>query len=195
MTDHNEEYINYLKGCVADYLKTLEGIFGPPDSGFEFGEIGYSHGGPETHFPDQFHSRGGCRVNIHISTGAWERRCRGQGAWQVAHECVHLLDPGKHGTTNVLEEGLATWFQNTPCYHGRIVQNYIAIANNTQRYHEAQDLVFRYGNPLREAIKKLRSQGRRIRDIDALALGRVLPGSCAEDRERLCSLFDNEGSR
>jgi len=31
--------------------------------------------------------------------------------WQLAHECVHLIDPHKD-PTNFLEEGLATWYQN-----------------------------------------------------------------------------------
>ena len=41
--------------------------------------------------------------------------------WQLAHQCVHLIDPWNIETenrpTNYLEEGLATWYQST------IIQN------------------------------------------------------------------------
>ena len=44
--------------------------------------------------------------------------------WELAHESVHLLDPWnpsckKEGcSTNCLEEGLATWFQNRAVQDG-----------------------------------------------------------------------------
>jgi hypothetical protein len=45
----------------------------------------------------------------------WQHNPDDQGRlarWQLAHECVHLIDPHFPAPTNVLEEGLATWFQN-----------------------------------------------------------------------------------
>ncbi len=135
-------------------------------------------------------------MNIRISTDAGKRQCYDQGAWQVAHECVHLLNPGPRDTTNILEEGLATWFQNTPCYHDQNVQNYIPRAENSisQNYREAQELVCRYGESLRKAVKTLRIEGVRIREIAAKKLGRVLPSSSIADITRLCALFDYQST-
>ncbi len=137
-----DSYVRDLKAHVTRYLSILESILGPRDPRFVFGTIRKSDGRPCTHFPEDFHLRGGCRVDILITDWPWEHYSLDQGPWQIAHECVHLLDPGKMGAANVLEEGLATWFQNEPSYHDGRVRRYIA-GNEKQlpAYLEAQELV------------------------------------------------------
>ena len=187
-----EKYIVYLEKCRQKYLETLEDIFGPRDSRFEFGKLGHSHDGPRTYFPYLFHYEGNCRIDIYVSTYPWNNYCRDQGAWQIAHECVHLLDPCKCETVNVLEEGLATWFQNNPEYHSEEVQIYADKQNYSeaeQNYSEAERLVRKYGKPLRDAVKTLRFEGLRISEIDAISLCRAAPTLTTEDGNRLCSLF------
>ncbi len=195
MNRSQEELISYFENRVKVYLATLEKIFGPRDSRFEFGGVWYSDDDPHIWFPHGFHFRGGCQVDISISKEAWEKPPHDQGAWQLAHECVHLLDPVSCEKANVLEEGLATWFQCDRHYHDEIVQNYISTIKDAdlKEYREAKDLVCKYGSSLRKAVKTLRLKGKRISDIDTHDLGRVYPDSSARDRERLCSLFDNKG--
>ena len=70
---------------------------------------------------------------------------------------VHLLDPGEKGTANVLEEGLATWFQDEPAYHDEEVRRY--IANNEKHppaYLEAEELVGWIFSPPRKFLESCR---------------------------------------
>ena len=47
---------------------------------------------PRTHFP-HYHTNVFV-VTIHVGKCPWEHGCFDQGTGQLAHECVHLLDPG-----------------------------------------------------------------------------------------------------
>ncbi len=71
--------------------------------------------------------------------------------WQLAHECVHLIDPwnieAEGRPTNYLEEGLAAWYQTT------IIQD---IPMNPP-YDEAKSLVEPYMPDLASVIKHLRT--------------------------------------
>lgn len=81
--------------------------------------------------------------------------------WQLAHECVHLIDPwnieAQGRPTNYLEEGIAAWYQNT------IIQN-IPL---DPPYEEAKSLVEPYMPELATTIKHIRTKHNlRISDID-----------------------------
>ena len=156
--------------------------------------IGRAKNSPQPYFPNTFHLNGGCVVDIHLSSEAWRERDYFRGGWQVAHESVHLLDPGER-TTNVLEEGLATWFQCNPKYHNNIVREYIAIhgANSllkdSRNYMEARKLVCSIMPLLLDSIKQIRAFGIRIRDITPERLARSLPNAHRQTLETLCSKF------
>ena len=66
---------------------------------------------PSISYPQDNYIAEGCRVQILVSCEAWAMRRSDQCEWQIAHECVHLLDPVKRGRANVLEEGLAFGFR------------------------------------------------------------------------------------
>ena len=72
--------------------------------------------------------------------------------WQLARQCVHLIDPwntqAEGQPTNYLEEGLATWYQNT------IIQN-IPIDHAEQA--KAKSLVEPHMPDLATTIKYLRT--------------------------------------
>ena len=124
----DSEFVKLLEQQALRYRGILEDIFGPCDPRFVFGSIKKSTDKddvPCTNFPNGFHLEGGCVVDIHISECPWQNCYHNQGTWQVAHESVHLLDPGEYGTATVLEEGLATWFQNETKYHSGVVREYI----------------------------------------------------------------------
>lgn len=194
-----EQYVLYLRSKVMQYARFLESLFGPRDPRFEFGTIRLStneNDVPQTHFPNDFHMMGGCTVDIHVSSVPWKHRLTDQGAWQIAHECVHLLDPGKAGTATVLEEGLCTWFQDESKYHVLEVQKYISRNTSPRpKYIDARDLVrlcMRNKNFI-TAIKEIRAKGVRIREISPEHLvpyfGTHLTGVTAEEIERLCEKF------
>ena len=191
--DSQQQYIDYLRHHATRYLSMLEAIFGPRDPRFDFGTIGLSDDDrPRTHYPIRYSLEGGCRVDILISTFPWMARSPHQGRWQIAHECVHLLDPGLQGTANVLEEGLASWFQNEPRFHDPTMHGYIEAVIDSDRlpeYVEAEDLVRSNLPGILGAVKEIRRVGVRIREIKAGELSHMLPDANTATLERLCGPF------
>ena len=109
--------------------------------------------------------------------------------WQLAHECVHLIDPWntkREGRpSNYLEEGLATWYQNT------IIQD---IPNTLPQYVEAKSLIEPYMSELAGTVKHLRTEHNlRISAIDdPELLLRHCPEMDAQVAEALCQRFESE---
>ena len=100
----------------------------------------------------------GPEIRINLSTGINdEDRMR----WQIAHECVHIIDPVPLGQATVLEEGLATWFQGhkVPGQHATI-----------PRYAAAEAWVKPRHEQLCVIVRKLRAQGARISNISCKQL-------------------------
>ena len=185
------EYLKFLQGQANEYIKVLEGLFGPCDPKFVFGSIQKStHQSdmPQTYFPDEVHLNGNCVVDIQISEYPWDNRSKDWGAWQVAHECVHLLDPGPKGTI-FLEEGLAVWFQQTPKFHTEIVNNYSSRVILPGNYQCAWELVAKCMPRLITAVKEIRSKAVRISEITPERLGPFLPDVNREEIEMLCTKF------
>lgn len=192
LDDFHKSYVSNLKAHVMTYLLILESIFGPRDPRFVFNTIGMSDESPSTQFPGGFHFRGDCRVDILITRWPWEHCSPDQGPWQIAHECVHLLDPCTLGSTNVLEEGLAIWLQNEPSYHDELVRSYIAKNKRPQpAYADAEKLVRCSLPGILNAVKALRALGVRICDIKADMLAPLLPSTETETLERLCTQFQD----
>ena len=192
-----QKFLQELESERKRYTGILESLFGPCDRRFVFGTIGKSEDdSPCTYFPSRFHTNGGCVVDIHIGQSAWEILNPEQSAWQLAHECVHLIDPGKCGSANVLEEGLATWFQDELQFHNGMVKKYI-VSNNrhTEPYCTAKRLVAPCMPELGRAVKKIRESGTRIRDISVTDLDPWLPAVDRETKEYLCSRFGYSASQ
>ena len=105
------------------FLAELEGLFGPRDRSFtllgiDICETPNNH--PHLWFPStgvapDDVTRRSSHIVIHLGPDALTDPARAR--WQLAHECVHLLDPWNERVdgepTNCLEEGLASWYQNT----------------------------------------------------------------------------------
>ena len=184
-------YVRDLNKYVTKYMSTLESLFGPCDPRFVFGSIKKSdEDTPSVHFPKKYNLEGGCIVDIHIGKCAWERCSPDQGAWQVAHECVHLIDPVEKDSINVLEEGLATWFQDELQYHDSKVKPYIRKNSpHPPNYFEAKKL-FQHCLPgILPAIKSIRESGVRISDISMEILSPLLQNKKTGIVERLCEPF------
>ena len=191
----NQLLAQQLSKQVRRYLVILERLFGPRDPRFDFGSIKRSthpKGDPQTHFPTEYHERGGCIVDIHISPYPYDNNLKDHATWQLAHECVHLIDPCKGGEANVLEEGLATWFQCEASYHPEDVQSFIeGLAPLPSHYLEAMTLVKHCMPNLAIVLRRVRAMGIRLRDIEADSLQEL----SRKDRfpistiERLCARF------
>ena len=183
----------FLGRRYGQYRATLTNIFGPFDTNFVFGSIKGPIGNddaPQVHFPDGYDRAGGCVADIRLSAYPWENCRCGQGGWQVAHETVHLLDPVPRGEATVLEEGLATWFQDEPEFHDNEVKRFInQQSNHTVPYLEARDLVRSCMPGLLSAVKELRFRHVAISEINADLLGRKLQRGDVKTIERLCSRF------
>lgn len=192
---HNQKalFLHGLEQQVDKYMLKLEHLFGQRDGRFEFGEIGRSthpEGDPQTIFPYGYHVNGGCVVDIHLSHSAYDGNSLEQSIWQVAHECVHLLDPCCKGLATVLEEGLATWFQDEQKFHPDSVKVY--IRNNPPHppnYTEAKQLVAQCMPDLLYAVKKVRTSGIRLTDLVSEDLAGYLPKSSSSTIHRLCETF------
>ena len=187
-------YLHSLNQLVHCHIATLESMFGERDKKFVFGHIVKApadHDNPHTHFPKGFHLKGGCVVDIHISPWPYEHSSPDQGAWQVAHECVHLLDPTEKGRCNFLEEGLATWYQNEARFHDDLVQRYIEIKKKLPPpYVEAERLVREcMPGKLISAVREIRAQGIRISEIHPAKLSQHLSNADEIALERLCESF------
>ena len=185
------QYVEFLEGQANKYRTIVEEILGPFDCRFVFGTIKKSiheDDVPHTNFPGGFHLNGSCVVDIHISSWPWEHCSPDQGPWQVAHESVHLLDPGVGGSATFLEEGLGTWFQDEPQFHTDAVRAYIERGvSHPQNYEVAKELVGRCMPKLVPVVKDIRSQGVRIREITADTLSHRLPTVDREAIEHLCT--------
>ena len=187
------EFKHFLGRRYDDYRATLTDIFGPFDTNFVFGSIKgpFNDGAPpQIHFPNGYHRDGGCVADIRLSALPWENCDCGQGGWQVAHEAVHLLNPVPCGRANVLEEGLATWFQDQPEFHDDETRRYITWGSkHTGPYMDARDLVRGCMPELKHAVKEIRGLHIAISEITVDVLGCKLRRVDSKTIERLCSRF------
>ena len=190
MDKARQQYIEHLHCEIKKYRKILEEMFGRSDARFIFGTVCQSLNDPRTHYPNNYHTNGGCSVDIHIGNLAWAKLHYPQSTWQAAHECVHLLDPVPVGGANYLEEGLATWFQDKPQFHDAEVNRFItSICPHPERYDTAKRLVVQCMPTLIEAVKVIRMSGVRISDICPDVLAAQLPNTDSETITNLCARF------
>ncbi|MCY4095725.1 MAG: hypothetical protein OXG05_11455 [Gammaproteobacteria bacterium] len=182
-----------LRQQAEKYLKDLEELFGPRDPRFVFSSIERSSNRyPHTDYPNEFSLDGDCAVSIHVTSDAYDGRQISQCLWQIAHECVHLLDPCRKGEANFLEEGLATWFQDEKRYHSADVQSYIdSVKFHSPTYTEAKALVELCMPELSYSVRRIRSNGVRLKDFTPELLhDLVCPGKIDQAvLDRLCTKF------
>lgn len=161
-----EEFVEWLEQQVERYQEHLERLFGL----FRHRRVFRSIKGPvDENARPHTQLYEGCRVaDIHVSAHPWKKCVRGQGGWQVAHETVHLIDPVCRGQANVLEEGIAAWFQDEKRFHGNEVKQYIdELACQPLAYARAERLVLQCMPELIDAVKDIRQRNVRISEIAA----------------------------
>ena len=183
-----------LPKYASQYLADIESWLGPRDPSFALVgiDIDMTPGNPpRLWFPDsgippddaEQRSR---HVIIHLGPSALTDSVRAR--WQLAHECVHLLDPWNLRVdgrpTNLLEEGLATWYQNSRVPEGEW---------HEEPYAEAEELVRPLVEELPEAVRHIRQElALRIGEITPDILQDHCPGISDQTLWRLCQPFGNQ---
>ena len=145
--------IERLYKQVPVFIRDLEGWLGPRDPEFEVGRIKPCLKNPHISCPRQSRI-----IDIYLTRGALEEADAMRAKWQLAHECLHLIDPHEV-PTNVLEEGLATWYQY------RVDPKF---AERGSSWDEAAKLVTPFMGILPAAIMRIRKNLR-------LAIGDIPP--------------------
>ena len=183
-----------LPEYASQFLADIEHRFGPRDRSFALVgiDIDRTPGNvPRIWFPNsgiapddgQRRSR---HIVIRLGPNALTDPARAR--WQLAHECFHLLDPWNPKVdgrpTNMLEEGLATWYQNNSVPEAECHED---------PYATAEDLVRPLMDELPHAIKRIR-QGLRLRigEITPDILRDHCPGRSEETLRKLCQPFSNQ---
>ena len=142
---------------------------------------------PHIWFPDSGKDHDGIHRHVGIVLGHLAMNDAKVALWQLAHECVHLIDPWLDITgrsTNYLEEGLATWFQDTyaPLKETTYKQSkHYALAKNLVENLMTDQLI-------PKAVRNIRANGVRIGAISPETLVTHCPETTG-NAESLCSEF------
>lgn len=152
-----------LTSRLGEMIEKMEAQFGSRDQSWTILGIEFCGHVPKTWFP------GNCK-HIIIQLGCSALVDPVQALFQLAHECVHLLDPGVFGSATVLEEGLATHFSLQ--YIKQFHSNY---TTSDTKYAAAAGLAAQLLDKAPTAIKDLRLQGIKISHITASQLLLMCP--------------------
>ena len=176
---------------ASRFLAEIEQLFGPRDRSFTLlgVDIDQTHGNkPHLWFPDSGIPSGDAErrsrhIVIHLGPNVLSNPLRAR--WQLAHECVHLLDPWNRRVdgrpTNYLEEGLAAWYQNS-----RVSE---AVSHEGE-YAVAEGLISPIIEALSQAVKRIRlERATRIGEITPDVLLAYCPTISKEVAVTLCKRF------
>ncbi len=185
-----------LTEWASQFLADIEHLFGPRDRSFTLVGIDIDRtpgNSPRVWFPDSGIAPGDVEKrskHIIIRLGPNALNDPVCARWRLAHECVHLIDPWcpkiEGRTTNVLEEGLATWFQNdrvpdAACHEGP--------------YATAEKLVEPLMPEMAEAVNRNRREYKiRIGEMTPDGLFANCPGMDRDIYQKLCETFKREES-
>ena len=176
---------------ASTFLADIEPLFGPRDPSFTIVgiEIDATSGAcphlwyPDSGIPPDDPDRRSRHVVIRLASNVLTDPTRAR--WQLAHECLHLLDPWNERVdgrpANWLEEGLAAWFQNRHVPEAEYHEGQYALAEN---------LVLPLMDELPNAVKLIRGERRlRISAITPDVLREYCPRFNDETLLKLCQPF------
>ena len=166
---------------ALEFVEELESLFGPRDSSFSLRMIDIKD---EYEYPHTYYSpENGKLIDIRLTVKNVSENIE-LAKWQLAHECVHLIDPWQcsiWGPTNFLEEGLATWHQNSRI--NRIQTEFL--------YAKAEWMVMSFIDDLIPAIKHIRSNYKlRIGEIPFTVLMDNCPRIGPDFAKKMCERFE-----
>lgn len=132
--------------CESVFIPRAERHFGPRNPDWTLGAVRRN---PDGDYPRiHLHPESGS-VDIFLSSRLDEGNLPAV-QYELAHECVHLLDPIPRRDATYLYEGLATWFQ---------VQESEDMRPTDPRYGEALEIVERLMPHLGDAVRDQRNHG------------------------------------
>jgi hypothetical protein len=172
-------YCNFtLATQLGRILDVVERRFGPRDARFTILGVEFHDEAPCIWFPGNPR-----HVAVQLGTATLGRL--GHLVFQLAHECVHLLDPAPGGT-NVLEEGVASLFQ---LQYGNEIDPEGGWSLANPRYEAAALLASALLQFDEDAIRKYRTQHGALREATPARLAAVIPHLPSPLADRLCQPF------
>ena len=183
-----------LPEYAGRFLADIEHQFGPRDRSFTL--LGIDIDRTPNSSPRLWHPSRGIRpddgdrrsrhVVIRLGSNALTDSVRAK--WQLAHECLHLLDPWNETvdgrSTNWLEEGLAARYQNSRVSEAEHHEGMYAIA---------EDIVRPLMYELPQAVKRIRMERRLpVGESVADGLQSYCPTIGGETARSLCEPFRNQ---
>ena len=150
---------------LGKMLNRAQADYGPRDESYTILGIEFENNAPQIWYP------GNCKhIAIQLTPDTITNQI--QGCYQLAHECIHLLSPSGGYRTNILEEGLATYFA-----HQYVEKEFdfpmpaaIPIA-----YETARQLVHKLLEFDANAVKKIRKSQFAISKITSENILEVVP--------------------
>jgi hypothetical protein len=167
-----------LTSRLGDMLEKAEKAYGMRDMSFTILGIEFRDSNPQTWYP------GDCKhIAIQLSIDSATNNF--QACYQLAHECVHLLSPAVEIGSNVLEEGLATFFS-----HKYVEEEFgDPMPATMQSYESARQMVDKLLAIDPYAIKELRSIEPTISKITAEQILMFYPSLGATIAQALAAPF------
>lgn len=167
-----------LASRLGQLLATAEERYGSRDREFTILGAEFRDGAPGIWFP-------GNRGHVVVQLGCSCLMNEVAALHQLAHECIHLLNPIPTAAS-VLEEGLATWFARE-----RVRALLKTEVNVTDpRYRGAEELVTPLMAGYPDGIRQIRAVVPSLSSVDAGLLASVYPFLPPELVERLTAKFD-----
>ena len=149
---------------LGKMLNRAQADYGPRDESYTILGIEFESNAPQIWYP------GNCRhIAIQLTPDTITDQIK--GCYQLAHECIHLLSPSGGYPTNILEEGLATYFALQ--YVKEEFDRSILV--EIKSYEKARELVHKLLEFDADAVKKIRKSQFAISKITSENILEVVP--------------------
>jgi len=167
-----------LTTWMGQLLTEAEVLFGKRDRSYTPLGVMFHGTRPHTWFP------GACKhIAIVLTDDARDDPVR--AFFQLAHEVVHLLGPNQRaGGSTVLEEGIATHFQDLIC-----AKYGVPMHDSTSTYRHADALLRGLLSIDKHAVRKIRNRFPDLHRLDPKQLQKLIRKAPAELLSELCERF------
>ncbi len=166
-----------LASRICQMITKAEAQFGARDRSFTVLGVEFRNGVPQVWFP------GNCG-HVVVQLGLSAMQDPNRALFQLAHECVHLLDPAP-GATNNLEEGVATHFSL------EFMQAELGLTYSTgdAKYDSACSLVRLLISTKSDSVRELRRLHGPLRGITTQQISGICPSLNAGTASQLANPF------
>jgi hypothetical protein len=182
---NGDSYTWTLASQLGNMLRFAQSQFGSRDKSYTILGVEFIHNEPRIWYPDN------CK-NIVIQLGTMCLLEPDRACFQLAHETIHLLSPTKWENVNVLEEGLAAyfqvWYMNNQ-YPRDWPRSKVDWTRLPSPYEKAKILVERLLGVDQDAIRRLREQQPRLSQITAEEIRNAYPALDRYDALALTTEF------